>query len=588
MAIDPATNLVTRRVGVGSTPVAIAAGRTALWMSAQPAPGSHRGGTLRMASPLGLDSIDPALAYTPESVNDALIMTNDGLVTFRRAGGSDGTQIVPDLAVSIPESEDGGTTWTFKLRRGIRYSTGRLVQPADFRYALERDFKLHSPGTGFYAGLVGAAACVAKPNRCDLGGGVVADAASQTVTFHLIAPDPEFLDKLALSFADAVPAQTSPGHAGSLPLPATGPSKISDYQPQRGLTLVRNPYFRLWSSLAQPDGFPDRILWNAALPVGAATTAVEQGRADVLFPAPPGKRLSELETQYASQLHTHPDAAETYVFMNTRLPPFDDLRVRRALSYALDRGEIVRLHGGRLSAEPTCQFIPPLLPGYRPYCPYTRDPRKNGVWTAPDLIKARRLIAASGTRGMRVVVWSLKVEPFQSEMRYVTSLLGRLGYRASIKFPGDSNYFGAIGDSRNRAQVGETAWKKDYADPSNFIDQQFRCSAFQSASPSNINVSEYCDLAADALIAKAEALATTNSQAANRLWARIDRRIVDQVPDARPNTAPRDRLRLQTRGQLPVQPAVGRPDRPALDPLNVRVDGQDATDASRLIRRSFC
>jgi peptide/nickel transport system substrate-binding protein len=139
---------------------------------------------------------------------------------------------------------------------------------------------------------------------------------------------------------------------------------------------------------------------------------------------------------------------------------------------------------------------------------------------------------------MRVVVWSLKVEPFQSEMRYVTSLLGRLGYRASIKFPGDSNYFGAIGDSRNRAQVGETAWKKDYADPSNFIDQQFRCSAFQSASPSNINVSEYCDLATDALIAKAEALATTNSQAANLLWARIDRRIVDQVPDA-PEYVPR-------------------------------------------------
>ena len=201
---------------------------------------------------------------------------------------------------------------------------------------------------------------------------------------------------------------------------------------------------------------------------------------------------------------------------------------------------MVRLHGGRLSAEPTCQYIPPLLPGYRPYCPYTRYPNKNGVWTAPDLIKARRLIAASGTRGMRVVVWSPEVEPFQSEMRYVTSLLLRLGYRASIRFPGDANYFGAINDSRNRAQIGETAWVKDYANPSDFIDPLLRCNAFQPSSPNNVNnnASEFCDPATDALIAKTETLAAMDSQQANRLWARIDRRLVDQAAYA-PEYVPR-------------------------------------------------
>ena len=528
VAIDPATNLVDRRVEVGSPPVAIEAGRTALWMSVQPAPGSHRGGTLRMTSPLGwLDSVDPASAYTAWSWN-ALIMTNDGLVTFRRAGGSDGTQIVPDLAVSIPESQDGGTSWTFRLRRGIRYSTGRLVGPADFRYALERVFRLGSPGVAFYAGLVGGAACEAHPSRCDLRKGVVTDAASQTVTFHLIKADPDFLDKLALPFADAVPTQRATVHGESLPLPATGPYMLTDYVPHRGLKLVRNPYFRLWSSAAQPDGFPDRILWNAALAAGLSTTAVEQGRADVMFGNPPAKRLDEIETRYASQLHWHPYAAEHYIFMNTRVPPFDDRRVRRALNYALDRGEIVRLHGGRQSAEPTCQYIPPLLPGHRPFCPYSRD-----------LVRARKLIAATGTLGMPVVVWSPKAQPFQSEMRYVTSVLRGLGYRASITLTGDATtYYRKINDSRSRAQVGEYSWIADYPTPSDFINRQFRCSAFHPASPLNYNVAGFCDPATDALITKAEALAATDSQAADRLWAQVDRRIVDQAPYA-PEYVPR-------------------------------------------------
>jgi len=538
VAINPTTNLVVRGVEVGSLPVAITAGGTALWMSVQPAPGSHRGGTLRMTSPLGwLDSIDPALAYTAWSWN-ALIMTNDGLVTFRRAGGSDGTQVVPDLAASIPEAQDGGTSWTFTLRRGIHYSTGRLVQPADFRYALERLFKLHSPGTWAYAGLVGAAACGVHPSRCDLREGVITDTASRTVTFHLTAADPEFLDKLALPFADAVPARTSPIHPESLPLPATGPYKISDYVPHRSVKLVRNPYFKVWSSSAQPDGYPDRILWNASLPADASTTAIEQGRTDVMFGNPPATRLDEVETQYASQLHWHPYAAEHYIFMNNRVPPFNDLRVRRALNYALDRGEIVRLHGGRRSAEPTCQLIPPLLPGHSPYCPYTRGPTANGAWTEPDLVTARKLIAASGTHGMRVVVWSLNAEPFQSEMRYVTSVLRGLGYRATITFPGDTRYFATINDSRSRAQVGEYSWIADYPNPSDFINRQFRCDAFQPASPANVNVSGFCDATTDALISKAEALVTTDSQAANRLWAQVDRRIVNQAAYA-PEYVPR-------------------------------------------------
>ena len=531
-AVDPGTTTVVRSVDVGTPPVAIAASPTKLWISAQRSPASHRGGTLAMDSPRGsLDSIDPAVANDTGSTG-VLTMTNDGLVGFRRASGSDGTQIVPDLAVSVPTPTDGGTTYRFQVRRGIHYSNGAVVSPSDFRFALERDFRLASPGIRFYGGLVGADACIKKPASCDLSRGVVVDAASGTVTFHLTAPDPEFLDKLALTFADALPAKTTPLRRATRPLPATGPYVFTRYTPKRGAVLVRNPRFRVWSAAAQPPGYPDRIVWNAYVPLGAATTAIERGKADVMLSfGPPPQRLEEVETRYASQVHTHPYSAVEYVFLNTRRPPFDDVRVRQALNDALDRGAIVRIHGGATVAEPTCQVLPPLIAGYRPTCPYTRDPTASGAWTAPDLAKARALVAASGTRGMRVVVWSYQLEPYATEMRSVAGTLRKLGYRVEFRQPGDAVYYPTVFDSRKTPQAGLLSWIADFPAAADFF-QQLTCGAFQPRSLGNVNVPEFCDPTTDKLIVRAEQLEPTDPQAAAAAWASVDRRVVALAPYA--------------------------------------------------------
>jgi len=534
VAIDPATGTVARRVDVGVAPVAIAASPTKLWVSAQSAPGPHRGGTLMLDAPLGnIDSIDPAIAYSAGAWA-LLSMTNDGLVGFRHASGSDGTQIVPDLAASVPTPTDGGTTYRFQLRRGIRYSNGAAVSPADFRFALERDFKVHSPGVGFFAGIVGAAACMKKPGTCDLSRGVVVDPASSTVTFHLVAPDPEFLDKLTLPFANALPAKTTPLRPLTTALPSTGPYMFTRYRKQRSAVLVRNPHFHVWSEAAQPQGFPNRIVVNAAVSLDAATTAIERGKADVMVGfGPPPNRLQEVETRYASQVHVHPYSAVEYVFLNTRRAPFDDLRVRRALNYAIDRNEIVRIHGGPTVAEPTCQVLPPLIPGYRPMCPYTLDPTASGAWTAPDLAKARALVAASGTRGMHVTLWSYShaLEPYAAEMVAVAAALRKLGYRVTIRIPGDAVYYAKVDDSRVGAQAGIRSWLADYPAAADFF-QQYTCAAFQPGSPTNENVSEFCDPTTDRLVARAERLEPTDPQRAAATWAAVDRRVMSLAPVA--------------------------------------------------------
>lgn len=139
--INPATDTPARPVIVGDDPRGLAVAGGLLWVSVQDSGASHRGGTLTVLQNALFGSLDPA---RPGSVGSilTLYMTNDGLTAFKRVGGSDGAQLVPDLATSLPTPTDGGLTYTFRLRPGIRYSNGQPVRPEDFRRAIERNFTL--------------------------------------------------------------------------------------------------------------------------------------------------------------------------------------------------------------------------------------------------------------------------------------------------------------------------------------------------------------------------------------------------------------------------------------------------------------
>jgi YVTN family beta-propeller protein len=521
--IDPRSNQVVQRLEVGNRPTGVAVddvnGRVLIGVRASGA--GHRGGTLTMRTNGVLDSIDTGVAYDVGFSWPILSMTGDGLTGFERAGGSEGTQVVPDLAVSIPSPTNLGRTYTFQLRPNIRYSSGRLVKASDIRYALERHFRLGSASSvpAFYDGIVGAAACTKAPRRCDLSKGIVVDDAANTVTFHLIAPDPEFLYKLALPWAYAVPAGTPARDVGTHPLPATGPYVIGAYRPNHLLRLVRNTHFHEWSKAAQPAGYPDEIVVRIGGTADEALAAVERGRADVLGGArPSADRLGEARTRFASRLHTHPRPAIVGFFMNTRLPPFDDVNVRRALNYAADRAVAVGRLGGPEVGQPACQVLPPNFPGYQPYCPYTTGSDGSGQWVAPDLAKARRLVAGSSTKGTTVTVW------FPQWARiwlnglgpYMVRLLHSLGYRASVRLERPST-------KPRQEQVGFVGWGADYPSPWDFLTPL-------SCGIADNGWAQFCDPSIDRQKETARAMEATNPQAANLLWARIDRRIVDDAP----------------------------------------------------------
>jgi YVTN family beta-propeller protein len=531
--VDPRKNQVTKRVSVGSRPLGLTTSGDAVLVAVRSSGAGHRGGTLVVRADEQkkgdfVGSIDVALNdYT--YAYPFLRMTGDGLTALNQASGPAGAELVPDLATSLPTPTDGGRTYTFLLRSGIRYSTGRPVRATDFRATFERDFALRSP-TGDFDDLVGGAHCLKHPNRCDLSHGIVANDGARTVTFHLIQPDPDFLYRLADNFAYVLPGDTPRREAGTHPLPATGPYMIATYRPRKLLRLVRNPFFHEWSRAAQPDGYPDRIDIRIAGNADDAIRDVVDGKADVLWLSEPltPKQVSRLRVRYASQFHAAPSPNLQALFLNTRVPPFDSLDARRAINLAVDRAAATNAWGGPSVAQPTCQILPPDFPDYRPYCPYTADATSRGAWTAPDLAKARALVARSGTRGMKVTLWAWSLATGFNKV--AKGALQSLGYRVTVKPVRADTYWSVVGDPRNRAQIGFDGLGAGYPSPASFLVNLFGCPGSMVGSPNVLDSSQFCDPRIDRLMQRALAEELTDPSGSRALWQRVDREITDAAP----------------------------------------------------------
>ena len=522
--IDPRRDAVAERIATGQRPSGLAADGATLWVAARDASAAHRGGTLRV-SVQGIDGIDQGYS-TVSWMN----LSGDGLTAYRRAAAPAGASIVPDLASSLPTPTDGGRTYTFTLREGIRYSTGEPVRPGDVRRGIERFFRL-GVGVGaapeYYDRIVGADACRRRPAACDLSRGVVADDAANTVTIHLTEPDPDLLHHLALPFAHAV-APSAPRDAPTTRgLPATGPYVIASHVPGEEVRFVRNPYFQEWSRAARPDGYADEILVTA-MDEAAAIRAVERDDMDVALTGPLAPRVIErLAVAHPDRLSVSPIPVTFLVSLDTTRPPFDRLDARRALAFALDRGALVEHAGGARFAQTTCQVLPPGFPGYEPYCPFTRDPG-DGRWHSPDLDTARDLVARSGTSGAAVTVRSLP--DFAGQAREVAAALRAIGYRAgAVAMPEEEWLAAAYGPPGGTpVQVGVTGWANDYPAPASFFDQ-LRCGAADPA--------RFCDPAIDARMDAAQKLQVRDPAAADAEWAALDRALTDRaawIPYANP------------------------------------------------------
>ena len=488
------------------------------------------GGTFTILANSSFGVADPAQNYTLEEWQ-LLIDTHDGLVGFAHVGGLAGTKIVPDLATSIPTPTNGGKTYLFHIRTGIKFSNGQTLQPSDFVTTFERQFTVPGP-TAFYSHIVGANKCSTK--GCDLSKtGVIANNSAHTLTINLTQPDPELMDQLALPFAYAVPSGTSMKLTGNKVAPGTGPYMWKSYNPNQAAVLVRNPFFHVWSSVAQPAGYPNEIIEKYGLPVSDEVTEVQNGQADEVFDGDqiPSDQLTQLNSpKYAGQIHVNTLTADWYFALNTRRAPFNNLQARQAINYAANRSAYVKIAGGPSLAVPACQILPPNFPSYTPYCPYTTGSQT--TWSGPNVAKAKQLVKASGTAGDKVVVDGTTDQVGKALVEQMVSDLDSIGYKATSQLLTSSIQYPFVQNSTNSGKwnVGWSAWYQDYPAPSDFLNVLLGCGSIHPNSDASPNIAAFCDKSVQTQITKAESIEATDPSGAAKIWTQVDHADTMQAP----------------------------------------------------------
>jgi peptide/nickel transport system substrate-binding protein len=381
------------------------------------------------------------------------------LLTYRHASGKAGSKVVPGLAKGLPKLSDHGKIYTLYLRRGLRYSNGRRVRASDFKATIERLFKLGSGGAPFYSEILGAERFWSKRR----GGiaGIATNNRTGKIEIRLIEPRNEFTSLLALPFAAPVPSGTEAKDLTSHPPPATGPYLITRSSRGHGWSYARNPAWSRNGKLMPqvPGGHLNRIFMRVIPKPSDRIRAVEDGGVDWTSGWLPHGQYAELEARYnRSRLRGEPTLATEFFWMNTRMAPFNDLRVRAAVNFAVDRSVLRGIYGDELL--PTDQILPPGMPGYRKFVLYPHD-----------MTEARELIAAAHPSDRKVTIWSDREAEGHRACEYYRDLLRELGFVVHLKVVKSSRYYMKIGDtSTPDLDTGLGNWFADYPHPNDFFE----------------------------------------------------------------------------------------------------------------------
>jgi peptide/nickel transport system substrate-binding protein len=405
------------------------------------------------------DHVDPQLSYTLEGW-EVMYNTYTPLLTYRHERGDAGTEVVPALATGMPEISPDGKIYKLSLRPNMKYSDGTPIKASDFTYAIQRLFKTDSGGSVFYDVIVGASDYAdGKTNTIS---GITTNDDTGEITIQLAEPNGTFTNILGLAFAAPVPPSTPlDKDATNNPPPTSGPFMITKVDAPRTLVMERNPNFQTVKDAGATevaDAQVDKITVTENKNTSAQVTDIEQNKADFMVDPPASDRLAEVKNQYGDRFRMEESINTYYFFMNTQKPPFNDLRVRQAINYAVDPEALNRIFGGRL--HPTQQILPPGMPGYQEY----------KLYPGPDLNRAKQLMAEANPADKNITVWT-NDEPDRKRIgEYYHDLLTQLGFNATLKVIAGDVYWTTIGnESTPDVDTGFANWFQDFPHPDDFF-----------------------------------------------------------------------------------------------------------------------
>ncbi len=416
-----------------------------------------RGGTLHLALPTDVTSLDPALGFDVIS-QPFLLLLYQGLVEY-----GDGMKLLPCLAADWNLSEDQ-RTYTFHLRRGVKFSNGREMLASDFVYSLERNLDPKTAGLteSYFEGITGAKNFRASKSPHVKGLQAPRD---DTLVIELDAPDPSFFYILTLPGALVIPREVveQSGQTFTSHPVGTGPYRLAQWRRGVKMRFERNPFFSQTN-----QQYLDAIEVTEGGDNELSLMRFEKGELDIAditeepgIPVPDLARIQR-NPHWQGLVESIPAAFTWFLVLNTEMEPFDQLKVRQAISYAIDKNKIVKqLHN---SVMPAKGILPPPMPGFN----------ANLMGYPYDPPKARQLLAESGhPQGFSCKLWFEAGNPIEgpsaAAIQYDLAQIGVTAQLNPVTLP-------ALIDSQERRKTTQTVfsgWSQDYPDPSDFLDTLF-------------------------------------------------------------------------------------------------------------------
>lgn len=488
-----------------------------------PKPGVATGTLTGAMSSGAIDTMDPNRWYFAVTWGLANAMCTT-LVRYADQPGTPGTVLVPGTA-GLPVISKNGLVYTFTLRPGARFSDGQAITPADIKYTFMR---LMAPavdtGTGqYFTNLIGGAAYLAGKSKVLPG----ITTTATTVTFHLTAPDGAFLYKTALPTTCPVPAGTpmKPIETGSLEQKyASGPFKLQSYSPSRQIVLVFN---KEYDQALGVRGHVAKIVFTIGDQSTQAVLQIEASQLDFQTSNLATADIIKISSNKAlqSQVHTSARPDITYIFLNNQVPPLNNVDVRKAINYAINRTQIEEQWGGPLAGSTTDQLIPPALVDYKPYSIYA---------STPNLVMAKKLMAESGVK--TPVTLALRTQNdapgFMNMAAVIQGNLKAIGINVQVVGSPNSVNSSYIVNYKAKVPMGIEPWSADFPDGEAIIN-----TGLDPATPDALaNMARFSD---PAFVSPFNKVVALQGSARTAAYAALDKAIMSQQAPYAPLFNPR-------------------------------------------------
>jgi peptide/nickel transport system substrate-binding protein len=374
---------------------------------------------------------------------------------------------------------------------------------ATYEYILDPNIQCATggpPSSGYYSGIVGVSdysdVMTSSNGKKNPGISGIKAVDELTTEFTLVEADGSFPRALAMAWGFIIPAST-PHKKTETPPPYVGPYKISDYQLDKSVTIVREPTWAANVAAGVPElenqNNIDGIEAAIGVPDETQFAQLKNNELDMTFDgsAPSGSEIPATanDPQYKDRFYSTPDAAVDYAVFRTDRAPFDNVMLRQAVNYAIDREAIVKIIGGTLSRSPWSQILSEnLLAGQSP-----------DVY-AMDVAKATQLVKDSGVATpINITLANFADNPSPQVSASMKETLEAIGFKVTVKALSADVYYGFLADPKSEYNIGIAGWGQDYADAITFYGPLLLCGQ-------GSNYGQFCDEGFDAKVAEINAL----------------------------------------------------------------------------------